>query len=376
MTEQPDEVIRTRFRWFVDEARSSPLYQALCPILADSDAAIAMYADTPPTQLRPNLLLAAMHASLLRDASHDLAAWFPTVGGRRSPDDPALAPAVAAFLEQRHDELRHGVTHGATQTNEVGRSAVLLAALGDVVERRGAARLGLVEIGPSAGLNLRLDAYRYEYTTPTGGQRIGEDGRAVRIRCDAGRSLASLPLTGMAAVASGEVIGSRIGVDLHPVDLGDPDRARWLRALVWPDELERFARLSAAIDAAATQPVDLRQGDAVDDVEAAVADVAAGEHPVVISTWVLTYLPEARRRAFADELDRIGSSRDLTWICIEHPSYASSLPFPPGAADLPFDAGNPVGVHEWTGGNVARHWRATSHPHGTWMQWHPGRTAV
>lgn len=374
MSDTPDEPIRDLFRRFVGEVRSSPLYQALCPILAGSDAAMALYADTPPTQLRPNLLLAALHASVLRDPAHELAGWFATVGGRRSPDDPALPRATAAFIAERAGELRHGVTHGATQTNEVGRCAMLLATLGELRERGRASRVGLVEIGASAGLNLRLDAYRYEYATASGVARFGDPSRRVVIRCDAGRSPDPLPVWGMEQVASGSVIGSRIGIDLHPLDPTDPDRARWLRALVWPDELERFDRLSAAIALAADHPVAMRTGDAVDDLEAAVGGVPADEHAVVVTTWVLTYLPEARRRAFAVTLDRIGAARDLTWVCIEHPAYAASLPFPPGAADLPLDGGNPVAVHEWSGGRVERHWRATSHPHGTWMRWHPGPT--
>lgn len=371
---QHDEVMAERFRRFVAEATTSPLYQALCPMLADSQAALAMYADTPPTQRRPNLLLAAIHASVLRDPDHPLAAWFATVGGTRSPADLTLRDAVEAFVHDRADELRFGVTHGATQTNEVGRTATLLAALGDVAARLGggAVPFGLVEIGPSAGLNLRLDRYRYEYATPDGAVHVGDPTSPVLVTCDATRSDVPLPAGPMESVR----IGTRIGVDLHPVDLADPDRARWLEALVWPDELGRFRRLSAAVELAGSIPVDLRQGDAVDDLAAALGDVPPGQHPVVVTTWVLTYLPEERRRGFAAELDRLGSTRDLTWICVEHPAYAASLPFPPGAGELALDAGNPVGVHEWRSGRVERRWVATTHPHGTWMRWHPGRTAA
>ena len=31
-------------------------------------------------------------------------------------------------------------------------------------------------------------------------------------------------------------IASRTGVDLHPVDVLDPEQRRWLRALVWPED--------------------------------------------------------------------------------------------------------------------------------------------
>ena len=43
-------------------------------------------------------------------------------------------------------------------------------------------------------------------------------------------------------------IASRDGIDLDPVDLANPDQLLWLRALIWPEHLERHQQL---IDAAA-----------------------------------------------------------------------------------------------------------------------------
>jgi hypothetical protein len=50
-----------------------------------------------------------------------------------------------------------------TQTNEVGRCAVLLPALAELPEP-----LALLEVGASAGLNLLPDRYSYEYLHPDG----------------------------------------------------------------------------------------------------------------------------------------------------------------------------------------------------------------
>src|SRR5213078_1583325 len=68
---------------------------------------------------------------------------------------------------------------------------------------------------------------------------------------------------------------ARLGVDLDPVDVTDPDDARWLRACLWPDQPERLARLDAEMALAATAPPLLLPGDAVEVLPDAFARVPA-----------------------------------------------------------------------------------------------------
>ena len=51
--------------------------------------------------------------------------------------------------------------------------------------------------------------------------------------------------------ARGLAVAARWGLDANPLDASDPDDARWLRALVWPGEDAREARLVAALAVAA-----------------------------------------------------------------------------------------------------------------------------
>ena len=397
------------FRHFVDEVRSSPLYVALCPLLAAHPLVAEMWTQARPTQRRPNLILAAVHASVLRDPADELGQWFATVGGNRSPNDPALATALDRFLIERHAEIATLVASGATQTNEVGRSAILRPALG-LIHDEVRQPLGLVEIGCSAALNLRFDTYRITYngrdvhagaeqaadkqaadkqagdahagdsenSPGAAGVSVGPDASSVHIVADVSRSVEPLSLTAMANT----VIGSRRGGDLNPLDPADPTQARWLRSLIWPDEHERFNRLSNALLLAPSIPVDVTTGDAVDIVGALIDSVSESEHAVVLTTWVLTYLPEDRRVAFTAALQLAAAKRPVTWICVEHPFYCPGLPWPDDVATAfrpgtgrsdngPSMLGNPLVVHRLDGSETVSRWIATVHPHGRWINWHP-----
>ena len=53
-----------------------------------------------------------------------------------------------------------------------------------------------------------------------------------------------------------------MGIDLRPVHLGDEDSIRWLRALIWPEHIERQERLGVAIEVAKKDPPRVIEGDA------------------------------------------------------------------------------------------------------------------
>ncbi len=363
-TADTNERLRTLLRSFVEECKSSPLYTALCPLLAETPEAIVLLAKATKMQRRPNLLLAAIHASLLRDPADPLAAWFPTVGGTQSPDDPALADALANFIGERSQELQALIEAGSTQTNEPGRSAVLFAALADVSHRVGSP-LAMIDVGTSAGLNLRFDHYSYTYEMAAGDRTMGSATSPVRVVCDMTDSPANLPVEAMHRLQ----VAHRAGLDLNPLDVHDEFQSRWLQALVWPDEPVRCARLADALELARSVPVDIRQGDAVDAITALIAEVPAGVHPVIVTTWVMTYLPAERRVAFDETLAKLGASRPLTWVFMEHPFYARELPFPPESRTDRSELGCPIVAVDYTSTGSSARWLGTTHGHGTWLRW-------
>lgn len=101
----------------------------------------------------PLRLAAGLHALVLQGTDSSLTAAYPP---NPVPDD-LLWQAVRAALE-RHEAHLHGWLDRAPQTNEVRRSAALIAAghlLADIYPMP----LVLSELGSSAGLNLLWDHY-------------------------------------------------------------------------------------------------------------------------------------------------------------------------------------------------------------------------
>jgi hypothetical protein len=99
-------------------------------------------------------LMGAVHRLVLRGDAPALARHYPSAGGR--PGDPW--PPFLDVLRDWREELAPMIEQ-PVQTNEPGRCAALLGGFLEVARDTGLP-LRLLEVGASAGLNLRFDAYR------------------------------------------------------------------------------------------------------------------------------------------------------------------------------------------------------------------------
>jgi hypothetical protein len=156
---------------------ASPLYARLAVGIAGDEQLLRLAAAAQARPV-PNLFFGAVQYVLLTGIAHPLAAFYP-----------ALSDAPL-----------------------------------DIQQHGGERPLALVEVGASAGLNLLWDRYHYDY----GEQSCGDPASPVQLHCALrGPSRPPLPQH-MSDIAS------RIGLDLHPIDVHDEAEALWLRALIWP----------------------------------------------------------------------------------------------------------------------------------------------
>ncbi|HEX2575614.1 MAG TPA: DUF2332 domain-containing protein [Aquihabitans sp.] len=248
-------------------------------------------------------LLAGMHLLVLEGSEPGLAAHYPSVGG-------TPGPAVGlAFVDAaaRHEARLVSLVGLGVQTNEVGRSAVLLGGYLEVA--RAGLPLRILEVGASAGLNLRFDRYRYE----AGDRSFGPATSRVRF-VD--------PWVGAVPDLDGPLqVASRRGCDLDPIDSTTEAGRLRLRSLVWPDQPLRRARLDAAIDVAAEVPVVVDRADAVGWLADRLAEPAPGQVTVVVHSIVFQYLAAASRAELLAVLDAAGARADhdapLAWLRME-----------------------------------------------------------
>lgn len=346
--------LQARFRKFAATAQPrAPLYARLAEAIADEPEVAALLSAAPPTQQAPVLLLAATHHLVLSGVSPALAAHYPNITDTPVEGDPW--PAFRQLCSDHAQDIRAIVATRHTQTNEIGRCALFLPALSMLAGETGDP-VAQVDVGTSAGLTLLWPSYGYDYEP---GPHLGH-GRSVTLVCGV-RGAPPLP-TEIPPHVPG------VGLDLQPVDVSDEDASRWLEACVWPDQIDRFQRLEKAVALARERPPDVRRGDAVADLAATVHEVSRLGHVVVTTSWALSYLSPTRQVEFVDELDRLGSMIDLSWVAAESPDQTPGLPFEqdPATAHL-----TTLSLATWRRGRREVRSLATAHPHGYWLHWAP-----
>jgi hypothetical protein len=322
----------------------SPFTAELLSHLADDFVAegqtarlIGGWPGDPTADALPLRLVGALHALALDGSQPELTAVYPP--HQATPDE--IWQVVKPVLSQREAFIRAFLT-SPPQTNEVGRSGVLLGGFLCIADATGLP-LRTLEIGASAGLNLIWDQYRYTI----GPGQWGDPASPVHLEPEWTGPLPPL--------SQAPIVTQRAACDIAPIDISDAGQRLRLQAYVWPDQLDRLARLVAAISLARKAGHWVAKADAATWLQDQLASPKPGQITVLYHSIMWQYMPEATQSAITALMQAAGgrATREapLAWLRFEPPS----------------GGGKPeLRLMMWPGGEQRL---AVAHPHGRTVTW-------
>jgi hypothetical protein len=311
MTGSAKQAIAAKLQWQADACRmiGSPLYAVLMERAARDVEAhgptweiLRGHEDDPEFSVLGLRLLGAVNRLVLTGREPQLA-------------DAYAAGDGAAAWEPLRDALRRNAAdlrislEQPVQTNEVGRSAALLFGFLAVAAETGLP-LRLLEVGASAGLNLRWDRFRYEAE----GFSWGPSASPVKLEFELeGAPPGDLP-------SSVEIV-SREGCDASPIDPTDEEGQLTLLTYIWPDQTERIARMKSALQVAREEPAEVEQELAAVWAQKMLATPVRGQATVIYHSIMSQYLSDAERTALFDAIEAAGklatTQAPLAWLRME-----------------------------------------------------------
>lgn len=311
MTGSAEMAIAEQLQWQADACRmiGSPLYAGLMERAADDVRAggptweiLRGHEDDPEFSVLGLRLLGAVNRLVLTGREPALAEAYGNGDGSTAWE------LLRDVLRRNADDLRVSLEL-PVQTNEVGRSAALIFGFLTVAGETGLP-LRLLEIGASAGLNLRWDRFRYE----AGGFAWGPAESPVKLEFELeGAAPPNLPPS--------VEIASRRGCDAMPIDPTAPEGQLTLLTYVWPDQPERIARMRAALEVAKAVSASIDHEPAAAWARRMLAEPAPGVATVLYHSIMSQYLSDEERTELFGSIEEAGGratpQAPLAWLRME-----------------------------------------------------------
>ncbi len=306
------------------------------------------WSDDPVQDAVPLRWAAALHALVLSGADANLAAVYPP--SDRAGDAEAVWRAVLDAIASHRPEI-DAFLSSPPQTNEVGRSAVLLGGFLEIARMTEGRPLRMLEIGASAGLNLLWDRYQYELG---GRAHWGDADSTVVVRAEWAGKLPPLD--------AGISVAERAGSDAEPIDLEDETARLRLRAYVWADQPARMHLLDAAVALVCREKVRVERSEAAAWVSKHLQAPATGLTTVLYHSIAWEYFPEETKRRIQSAVEEAGRRADpaspLAWLRLE-----------PSSGGGPGGGMPELRLTLWPGGRDRCLARAHTHgPPVTWLE--------
>ncbi len=300
------------------------------------------FAEEPVAAALALRVAGALHFRALDDPSAPLGEMYAAAGDG-GPEDDVLQSVLIEDMRQNRSHYA-AYLKGPPQTNEVGRSGVMIGGYLSVADQT-RLPLHVFEIGASAGLNLGFDRFFYSFGSQTWGNRASP----VTLTPDWHGGIPPLdaPLT----------VERRSGCDIAPVNIGDPKNQRRLESYIWPDQPDRLARLRGAVSIAKELGTQVVQESADVFIQKALEGPAPNSVRVIAHTIMWQYMPEEMQADIEHTIRRAGSDASETspiaWLRLE-----------------PIDVKDPprLRLNVWPGGGTQD--LAIAHPHGASVKWY------
>lgn len=339
--------------------------------LRDDAELLAIAATIPEDRLPPLLFEAAATFLVLELEPQPLREWFPRVGASQPEVGPGFAQEYRTFCLSHRERLLELCASHRYQMNEVGRCAHVVPAL--TAGADGERQIALVDLGTGAGLALHLDRYLYAYLSS--GERAavaGDPASQVLIETEL-RGAVRPPVP-----ARLPRVANRLGIDIEPIDIGDPAVRDWLAACI-PQEISAVTRFASAAHLASASPARMVRGDAGDLLPHLLEEIPRETLVCLLDTYVHVFFSADELHRFRALVDELGAGRDLDWISID-----PLVPMGAGADDsvlgLPVPSelvsrGRREGVFgvigriSYRGGRKSGALLGLAHPGAAWLEW-------
>jgi hypothetical protein len=353
--------------WSPDDAPPSwQLTAALFRVIAGHDDLLAALAELPPERLPALLASAAITFLVRRDRPAPLARYFPRPGRPQPAFDSGFHALATAFVSERLADIMTVCRERRYQMNEVARCTQVAIGIAATAGPR-PGPVALIDLGTGAGLGLQLDRYRYV----AGRNQYGPRAAGPSLSCEPQGTIEPPP-------ADLPPIGSRVGIELNPIDLRDGAARAWLEACA-PPEASALTRLTAANEVARRHRAPIVAGDAVDELPRVLNGMPAGQPAVVVDAYMAVFLPPERRALLAEAIAAAARSRSVTWL-----SLGPLVPLGPGGRDSVQGLALPdslvddyhrqgvfavLGAVAFRGSSPESRLLARAHPSGQWIEW-------
>lgn len=339
--------IAKRFIEFAEREckNNSPLYYQLSHDISEEEELLQLASNCRSRQPIPNLFLGAIHYLLLGSPEEELAHYYPSISKKDIESIPI--DLVKSFCLKHEASIIPLLKNRIVQTNGINRTAYLMPIFSSLFPPYES--VTLVDIGTSSGLTLNLDLYKYHYQQ---GDSFGKSKVKIHSDIRAG----SLPK--FDAMVS---VKRKIGIDQNPLDLKITDNAHWLKALIWPDMLERFERMEAAIEVAQHSNIEFQKASTNQEFKAIIDQIPEHENLIIYHTHVLYQFTQEERRDFRKMLDEIGQKRDLYYLAVEANSIFDKEDY--------FGKGAKIELTAFQAGEKNSKILASTNGHGTWIKW-------